>query len=650
MYFSDGQIGTYAVRVFATNYAAMVWPNDTVFTSPFYSEVPSHLVAGSWNATLDFSFTFGASDYRYFNVAETIRIGRDYANARRDPREAGETIPQLNVLPTYATGSAYDFNYDILMINGSQMTEDFLILHEYAHFLEANIGGYAPMNFVHDGCTVTSGGVIVNSPEHAWMEGFADYFARAVELTVPGKLWGTPNLGTPSVAVLETPPACNISNGDAVEFRVAALLWDLVDQPTDSGSISEPLDHAAREDVAIFQIFDHELDQFDSWPTITSFHDAWRDRGLDHDGFDKMARGLGMSNAFPQFETNRFIETQQEVVQNADGRLEIFARGPDDALWHKYQTSTKGLWSQWQSLGGSITARPAAILGADGRINVFVRGSDYRLYLVQQTAPGGAYSGFAGMGPERIMSAPAVGLSANTMNVFVRGTDDMVYRKRVNMIGESAAWQLLYGIVTSGLSVVTTPDGLLQLFARGGNNDLQFASQTSFGSSVFTDFVSLGGFLQSSPSVAVNTDGRMEVFALGPDFDTVYSIAQLGPGGSWSDWTSLSSPPGASVNTPAVILDAAGRLSVFTTNTSDGTAYVRSQIAPGSATYQNWQSLGGSVMYPTVAKDASGAMWVFGEGPDSQLYSINQTKVNSNPRWATGWSPMSAPGGGFFRF
>src|SRR5262245_24322361 len=57
------------------------------------------------------------------------------------------------------------------MINWYATFQDFLILHEYAHFLEAQISKYAPLNFAHDGCTATSGGTIVNSPEHAWMEG-----------------------------------------------------------------------------------------------------------------------------------------------------------------------------------------------------------------------------------------------------------------------------------------------------------------------------------------------------------------------------------------------------------------------------------------------------------------------------------------------
>ncbi|WP_079079115.1 hypothetical protein [Streptomyces sp. DSM 15324] len=36
------------------------------------------------------------------------------------------------------------------------------------------------------------------------------------------------------------------------------------------------------------------------------------------------------------------------------GRLEIFARGSDGAVWHKWQTAPSNGWSGWESLGGWI--------------------------------------------------------------------------------------------------------------------------------------------------------------------------------------------------------------------------------------------------------------------------------------------------------
>ena len=63
-----------------------------------------------------------------------------------------------------------------------------------------------------------------------------------------------------------------------------------------------------------------------------------------------------------------------------DGRLEVFVRGTDKALWHIWQTAPNSGWSSWASLGGSHHHR--ADLRArthDGRLEVFASGTDNAL-------------------------------------------------------------------------------------------------------------------------------------------------------------------------------------------------------------------------------------------------------------------------------
>ena len=43
-----------------------------------------------------------------------------------------------------------------------------------------------------------------------------------------------------------------------------------------------------------------------------------------------------------------------KVASNDDGRMEIFARGGDGAVWHIWQTAPSNGWSGWYSLGGWI--------------------------------------------------------------------------------------------------------------------------------------------------------------------------------------------------------------------------------------------------------------------------------------------------------
>ena len=63
------------------------------------------------------------------------------------------------------------------------------------------------------------------------------------------------------------------------------------------------------------------------------------------------------------------------VGGNQDGRLEVFARGGDGAVWHNWQTAPNNGWSGWDSLGGWID-RISVAGNADGRLEIFARG-DY---------------------------------------------------------------------------------------------------------------------------------------------------------------------------------------------------------------------------------------------------------------------------------
>jgi hypothetical protein len=75
-------------------------------------------------------------------------------------------------------------------------------------------------------------------------------------------------------------------------------------------------------------------------------------------------------------------------AQPAGGRVDVFVRGLDDALWYRTGYSNGGPiteWSPWRSLGGIITADPAAVAfrsmqGVSGELHVFARGTDGKLW------------------------------------------------------------------------------------------------------------------------------------------------------------------------------------------------------------------------------------------------------------------------------
>ena len=83
------------------------------------------------------------------------------------------------------------------------------------------------------------------------------------------------------------------------------------------------------------------------------------------------------------------ISGSPEVTRNSDGRLEAFVIGLDGSLYHKWQTSPgSSTWSGWTSLSGTVSGSPAVTQNSDGRLEVFVVGPQNALYHKWQTSHG----------------------------------------------------------------------------------------------------------------------------------------------------------------------------------------------------------------------------------------------------------------------
>ncbi len=84
---------------------------------------------------------------------------------------------------------------------------------------------------------------------------------------------------------------------------------------------------------------------------------------------------------------------QPAAERNQDGRLEVFVRGQDGALWHKWQDSPNCCWSNWASEGGTIRGNPAVVRQQNGALEVFARGQDGYMYKKYQTCSWCGWSG-----------------------------------------------------------------------------------------------------------------------------------------------------------------------------------------------------------------------------------------------------------------
>jgi GH25 family lysozyme M1 (1,4-beta-N-acetylmuramidase) len=281
------------------------------------------------------------------------------------------------------------------------------------------------------------------------------------------------------------------------------------------------------------------------------------------------------------------FQSSRRVAQNDDGRLELFARAPDNAVWHDWQTAANGNWSGWSKLGGGTTSNPVVSADADGRLEVFVIVGGH-LYHTFQLPAGGWYS-------------------------------DWIDEGDGNLVGEPAA--------------MMNTNGSLEVFARNNAGALVHKWQTS-ANGTWGGWASLGGVLHSDPGVGRNGDGRVEVFALGTD-DRLYHIWQTAPHAGWSSWGGFGGP--TLQGTPHVGANADGRLEVFVTG-SDNLLHHIVELSGGWSGFLPAGSFG-VIGEPAIARNGDGRLEVFARGSDGALWHLWQTAANGN------WTSGSAFGG-----
>jgi C1A family cysteine protease len=320
------------------------------------------------------------------------------------------------------------------------------------------------------------------------------------------------------------------------------------------------------------------------------------------------------------------LNSQITVGSNADGRLEAFVRGTDNALWHKWQVAPNSGWSGWGSLGGVLTSNIATGRNQDGRLEAFARGTDNALWHKWQVAPNSGWSGWASEGGV-LTTNIAVGTNADgRLEVFARGTDNALWHKwQVAPNGSWSGWSSLGGVLTSDITVGRNANGRLEVFARGTDNALWHKWQV-VANGPWSGWASEGGVLTSNIALGRNGDGRLEVFVRGTD-NALWHKWQATPSGSWSSWASLG---GILTSDIAVGRSPTGRLEVFVRGT-DNALWHKWQVAPNSG-WSGWASEGGVLTSnPAVGTNADGRLEVFVRGSDGALWHKWQNQVFATP-------------------
>jgi hypothetical protein len=120
------------------------------------------------------------------------------------------------------------------------------------------------------------------------------------------------------------------------------------------------------------------------------------------------------------------------IVASEPGRLDVFVRGIDGALWHRWTADGGWSWAPWASLGGLLTDGPDVAAGAPGQLDVVGRGVDGAAWHLPYR---GGWQGWRSLGGF-LRGAPSVAApTASEILLAVRGGDDALYLQRANPVG-----------------------------------------------------------------------------------------------------------------------------------------------------------------------------------------------------------------------
>jgi repeat uncharacterized protein DUF346 len=273
-------------------------------------------------------------------------------------------------------------------------------------------------------------------------------------------------------------------------------------------------------------------------------------------------------------------------------RIDVFARGPDNALWHKSWDGN--IWSGWESLGGSLASGPDVASWGSGRLDVFARGTDNTL---QHMSYQNGWSAWESLGGALTSDPSAVAWGPGRLDVFARGGDDALWHLAYG--GTWSGWESLGGSIASGPDVSSWGAGRLDIFARGKDNTLQHKSYENG----WSPWESLKGNLTSDPSAVSWSSSRIDVFARGPD----NALWHLAYAGSWSSWESLGGVLGSGPDASSWGL---GRLDVFAQGTDHNLYHMWY-----SSGWSAWESQGAPVQTNTNTSDVTLVATAAGRAP-----------------------------------
>ena len=223
------------------------------------------------------------------------------------------------------------------------------------------------------------------------------------------------------------------------------------------------------------------------------------------------------------------LASQPVTVSWGPGRLDAFARGTDNGLWHR--AFADGSWSSWKSLGGRLTSAPAVASWGAGRLDVFVRGANNAMFQ-KSYASGSGWSGWANRGGLLTSSPAATSAAPGRIDVVVRGGSNRGYLRSFSSTAGWSSWLNLGGGMTSQPAVSAPDAGRLDVAVRGADNRMWLKRRSAAG---WTGWSAIGDVTHvSGPSMnAVGDDVAIVTKRFNGFF---YRSVRSSATAAWSSW------------------------------------------------------------------------------------------------------------------
>jgi uncharacterized repeat protein (TIGR01451 family) len=213
--------------------------------------------------------------------------------------------------------------------------------------------------------------------------------------------------------------------------------------------------------------------------------------------------------------------SKPSVASWAPGRLDLFWRGPDNHLKHRWVPYFGG-WSWEQDLGGTLAGAPAAVSSEPDSIDVFWRGPDDHLYWIYYPGPTGDWSAAqdlsqSWLAANLLRSDPAVcSLGPGRLQVFWRGSFGRLMRvtkapgQNWGLVDDQLGQQL-----AGAPTAVSWGQDRMDVFWRNPANHLQHIWFDPFGGGWHLTPEDLGAVPDSDlsdPAAVSRSVGRISLF------------------------------------------------------------------------------------------------------------------------------------------